>query len=92
MSVLTQLRSFRPIGDYAIFDFLMSFAVMYFVAKQLNWDIPSTMASVIPLSVFIHLLVKQDTRLVNELRSCKVTIGTILFYVSLVYYSKINVL
>lgn len=64
MNIISVLRSVR-IGGYALFDFAITFLVMYFVApyltklfRKVNLEIPrvSWMFFAVPLGILVHLL------------------------------------
>jgi hypothetical protein len=67
MNLITLLRSYR-IGPFAIFDFAMSYIVVYLIAPYLQkiglkLSRAQMLWLTLPVSILIHILVKQNTPL-----------------------------
>lgn len=71
-NLITNLRKYR-ISNFAIFDFGMSYLVMYILAKALALNAKKMMLSVVPLSLLIHTLIGQETELTRAVFKSKST-------------------
>ncbi len=85
---LDKLRSFR-IGQFAVFDFVVSYVAMWLLAPYLRISRVSALLIMIPLSVVVHKFIGRVTPLTQMVMGAghmSVKLLTLFMLVAAVYY------
>lgn len=53
-------------NDYALFDLLLSYLLMFLIAKQFNFNVKSALLLTLPISIIIHKIFNIHTVLTDR--------------------------